>query len=121
MKKLLSLLVLALLAGLLPLAAVAQDPGVVETIDNAIEGPAPAPAAPALPGVAVAPLYDNGPMITHAGGGAGGADASVLQTNLGMNAYGFGHQLEYGYRVADDFEVDIASGWDLDAIQFFAY
>jgi hypothetical protein len=121
MKKLFSLLVLAFLVGLLPLAAVAQDPGVVETIDNAIDGPAPAPAAPAPRPIPDALLYDNGPMVTHPGGGSGGADASVLQTNLSMNTFGFGHQLYYGYRIADDFEVDDPGGWDLDAIQFFAY
>ncbi len=35
-------------------------------------------------------LYNNGPFITHpgGGGGAGGKDASAVQTNLGMSAYG---------------------------------
>jgi hypothetical protein len=64
-------------------------------------------------------LWDNGPLVTHPGGGSGGADASVLQTNLGMNTYGFGHQYSQGFRVADDFPVD--GDWTVDQITFFAY
>jgi len=65
-------------------------------------------------------LYDNGPLVTHPGGGAGGADASALQTALGMSTYGFGAQLSAGNRVADDFT--IASGnWTIETITFFTY
>ena len=67
-------------------------------------------------------LYDNGPMVTHPGGGAGGADASALQdVSLGMGTYGFGAQLSAGNRVADDFTVTDAAGWTIDTITFFAY
>lgn len=66
-------------------------------------------------------LYDNCPFITHPGGGYGGADASALQTTLGMGTYGFGHQLYYGYRVADDFEIIDPTGWNVDEIYFYAY
>jgi hypothetical protein len=66
-------------------------------------------------------LYDNGPQITHPGGGYGGADASALQTALGMNSYGFGQQFDLGYWVADDFVVADPGGWDLTGMQFFAY
>ena len=65
-------------------------------------------------------LYDNGPLITHPGGGSGGADASAVQTDLGMNTYGFGHQWQLGYSVADDFSVG-AGGWTIDSILFYAY
>ncbi|MBE2201473.1 MAG: hypothetical protein IAE79_22870, partial [Anaerolinea sp.] len=65
-------------------------------------------------------LYDNGPQVTHPGGGAGGADASAVQTGLGNSTYGFGHAVSSGFRVADDFEVT-GSGWFIDAITFFAY
>ena len=65
-------------------------------------------------------LYDNGPLVTHPGGGAGGADASALQTALGMTTYGFGHQVTANNRVADDFTVP-AGGWSIDDIVFFAY
>ncbi len=37
-------------------------------------------------------LYDNGPLVTHPGGGAGGADASAVQTALAMTLYGVGYQ-----------------------------
>lgn len=65
-------------------------------------------------------LYDNGPLVTHPGGGAGGADASALQTAIGMDTFGFGHQLSAGNRIADDFTVT-GSGWTVDTITFFAY
>jgi hypothetical protein len=65
-------------------------------------------------------LYDNGPLVTHPGGGAGGADASALQTAIGLNVYGFGHAVTSGFRVADDFTVT-GSGWTITDIVFFAY
>ncbi len=65
--------------------------------------------------------YDNGPLVTHPGGGSGGADASVLQTALSLNSYGFGHAISTGYRVADDFVVTDSAGWDVNTIQFYAY
>jgi hypothetical protein len=66
-------------------------------------------------------LYDNGPIVTHPGGGAGGADASALQTNLGMTVFGFGHAQSAGIRVADDFTVPAGETWSIDRITFFAY
>lgn len=65
-------------------------------------------------------LYDNGPLITHPGGGAGGADVSALQTALAMSTFGFGNQLTAGNRVADDFTVT-GGGWFIDTITFFGY
>lgn len=65
-------------------------------------------------------LYDNGPLVTHPGDGAGGADASALQTALLMSTYGFGNQVSAGNRVADDFTVT-GSGWLIDTITFFGY
>jgi hypothetical protein len=84
------------------------------------------PAVPPDPGAPVwagprAVLYDNGPLVTHPGGGAGGADASYLQTALGMTIYGFGHALSSGYRVADQFTVPAGQTWDLTNITTFAY
>ena len=65
-------------------------------------------------------LWDNGPLVTNPGGGAGGADASALQTALGLSTYGFGHAVSSGFRVADDFTVP-AGGWLVSDITFFAY
>jgi hypothetical protein len=82
-----------------------------------------APSAIGLASKPYAPtaiLFDNDPLVTHPGGGAGGADASALQTSLGMNTYGFGHQVSSGYRVADDFVVT-GGGWQVDRVTFYAY
>jgi len=65
-------------------------------------------------------LYDNGPLVTHPGGGLGGADASALQTTLGMGTYGFGAQVSAGNSVADDFTIS-GSAWDIGEIDFFSY
>lgn len=66
-------------------------------------------------------LFDNGPLITHPGGGAGGADASALQSVLSLNTYGLGGQVPPGNRLADDFEVTAESGWQLDLFEVFVY
>lgn len=65
-------------------------------------------------------LYDNGPMVTHPGGGSGGADASAVQTTLGNSSYGFNHSVSGAFRVADDFTVP-AGGWMIESFTFFAY
>jgi hypothetical protein len=65
-------------------------------------------------------LYDNGPLITHPGGGSGGADASALQTALTLTIYGFGAQISANNSVADDFTI-VGSDWAIDEIQFFTY
>ncbi|MBE2201341.1 MAG: immune inhibitor A [Anaerolinea sp.] len=66
-------------------------------------------------------LYDNGPLVTHPGGGAGGADDSRLQNStLLMTTLGFGNQFAVGNRMADDFTVP-AGGWTLDSVTFYAY
>ncbi len=132
--KLLNLLILTLLIlGALPLLATASPPEPQLTqiaspaeVADLVGGVEPA-APPAPEGTGPtwtypeAVLWDNGPLVTHPGGGAGGADASALQTALGMGIYGFGHQLSLGYRIADEFEITDPSGWDIDTITFFAY
>ena len=51
-------------------------------------------------------IYDNGPFINGLGTGVGGANESILQnTSLGMNTYGFGHQVAHNNRICDDFTV----------------
>ncbi|MDP8235065.1 MAG: S8 family serine peptidase [Candidatus Erginobacter occultus] len=66
-------------------------------------------------------LHDNGSIVTHPGGGAGGADVSVLQAVLGLSTYGFGHQISAGYRVADDFPVPEPDGWYIQSLTFLPY
>ena len=74
-----------------------------------------------FPSIAAADiLYDNGPLVTHPGGGSGGADASALQTSSGMTIYGFGYLFINGWRIADDFTVP-GGGWDIGTIDFFGY
>jgi hypothetical protein len=80
----------------------------------------PDPSAPMWDGPE-AILYDNGPLVTNPGGGAGGADASALQTGLGMSTYGFGHQFTAGNSMADDFTIPAGESWDITSITFFAY
>ncbi len=65
-------------------------------------------------------LYDNGPLVTHPAGGAGGADASALQSAILLDTYGFGYQLTAGNRIADDFTVT-GGGWFIETITFFGY
>ncbi len=105
----------------------AAAPGSAETVSNpALPTPhdlqlaQAGPTMPARPNAIQAVLYDNGGMVTHPAGGAGGADASALQTGLSLNTFGFGHADSTGYRVADDFTVP-AGGWIINAITFYAY
>ena len=66
-------------------------------------------------------LYDNGPLVTNPGAGAGGADVSLLSnTTLGETTLGYGHQVSDDNRVADDFTVT-GLGWNIDSIRFYAY
>jgi uncharacterized repeat protein (TIGR01451 family) len=66
----------------------------------------------------LAELYDNGPMITNPGAGAGGADVSAIQ--LPGTLYGTGAQQSVPNRVADDFTVP-AGGWDIQTMTFYTY
>lgn len=67
-------------------------------------------------------LYDNGPAYNQVGGGAGGANVSLLEvTALGMNTLGFGHQFSIGNRMADDFTVPAGATWTIDSLIFYAY
>ena len=63
-------------------------------------------------------LYENGPLITNPGAGAGGKDVSALQLN--NTAYGSNISISGGFRVADDFVVP-AGGWTIDTMTFYAY
>lgn len=81
---------------------------------------APAPA-PLAPNGTVVLLNGLPQLITHVGGGAGGADASRLQnTSLGMTIIGFGVQPSGPNRIADDFVVP-AAGWTINDVTLYTY
>jgi len=116
-KKLLGLMAVLLIVAAVPMWA-GNDRDLVNPSDPVVTNPAD-PNAPTWQGPE-AVLYDNGPLVTHPGGGAGGADASAVQTALLMSTYGFGHALTSGYRIADDFSFSDTE-WDIQTITFFAY
>jgi hypothetical protein len=98
-----------------------------ETIHNAanvdnVQPQVPA-ARPVSGGIEGSVIYDNGPIITHPGGGAGGNDASALQTALTLTIYGFGQQglSTVDNRVADDFTIADPDGWTIDGLCFYGY
>ncbi len=108
---------IVLLVAALPVAA-----------DNAFEpasaggvNVSPDPSAPVWDGPR-AVLWDNGPLVTSPGTGAGGADESILQsTSLGMNVLGFGIQFLSNNTMADDFTVPAGETWDITDMTFFGY
>jgi subtilisin-like proprotein convertase family protein len=97
-----------------------------ERVDSVLDEAAVVDEGTAVTAPVAAPvgnvLYDNGPLVNMPGGGAGGADASVLQTvSQAMVYFGYGHQVAMASSVADDFTVTDANGWFVDQITFFAY
>ncbi len=66
-------------------------------------------------------IHDNGPFVTHYGTGAGGANESVLQTGLGLTAYGFVHDAGTIDEIADDFTIPERAVWSIEAFTFYAY
>jgi cysteine-rich repeat protein len=64
-------------------------------------------------------IWDNGPFVTHPGGGCNGDDLSELCTAIGGSVYGYGAQVAYDYRIADDFTLDTAC--TIDSIRVYAY
>lgn len=113
------------LGALLTLATMAAAQS-SETIQNAglprWTAPWKAEDASTAPNVWRIPLaaLDNGPLVTHPGGGAGGADASRLQnTSLLMSTLGFTASTAGAFRIADNFTV--TAGWTINTITFFGY
>lgn len=73
-----------------------------------------------IPALHAQVLIDNGPIYNSVGTGAGGANESVLYTTtFAMGTIGFGHQLSFSNRVADDFIVP--GTWQIDSVVFYAY
>ena len=66
-------------------------------------------------------LWDNGPLITHPGGGYNGSDVSVLQTDLGLDTYGFSASRNNDIWLADDFVIGGPEDWQLTSITFYLY
>lgn len=107
-----------------PLPAMPYYPHVAQPASEKVGAPAanvPAQANAGTGPLWVAPLamlHDNGPLVTNAGAGAGGADASALQlTNID---YGANISVAAGFRAADDFTVP-SSGWNINTVTVFVY
>ena len=68
-------------------------------------------------------LHDQGPLVTHPGGGVGGADVSALDNSTlwhpAHTVLGFGAQRMLGYSVADEFTV--CGAWTVSDLEFFVY
>lgn len=70
-------------------------------------------------------LYDNGSIVTHPGGGAGGVDGSALDStgtyHVPHNLYGFGAQAPplADNALVDDFTV--CGTWNVSEIELFGY
>ena len=64
-------------------------------------------------------LFDNGPIQTGTGNGAGGGNTSAIGA-YGSTNFGFGHNATIPAYVADDFVVP-AGGWTLSDLQFLSY
>ena len=77
-------------------------------------GAAATVAASATAGVE---LWNNGPLVTYPGEGAGGADVSSISP--GLNNYGVNLN-QPSFRRADNFTVG-AGGWRITTFEAFAY
>jgi len=64
-------------------------------------------------------LWDNGPIVTSIGTGAGGADESILDITETTN--GFGCQWAADIRLSDEFVVPAGETWEIDTITLFGY
>ena len=65
-------------------------------------------------------IYDNGSIVTHPLGGAGGVDASALQNGPPLNhtTYGF-TSLNSAFTLADEFTV--CGSWNVTGFTVYAY
>jgi hypothetical protein len=59
--------------------------------------------------------------VNYPGSGYNETDASAVQTALGMNTYGFGHQRSRGYHLSDQFTITVPAGWNIETITLFAF
>lgn len=91
-----------------------------QAVDNQAAGPGPAYTAPeATWGGAAQVLFNNGPLITGIGNGAGGANTSAIE--LPGTLFGFGCQGNLGNRMADDFTIPAGETWVINQVTTFQY
>lgn len=62
-------------------------------------------------------VWNNGPLVTNPGAGAGGADASAISPGQGTFGGAYNNAT---YRLAEDFTVT-GGGWNITSMQFFGY
>ncbi len=74
-------------------------------------------AGSAMAGIAGGSLWNNGPLVTNPGAGAGGADVSAISP--GQSGYG-GNFNQPSFARADDFTVS-GGGWNITSMTFFGY
>lgn len=72
------------------------------------------------PSVAAQVLHDNGPLVTGAGNGSGGANTSAVQSGVNQTVTGIGASIAGETRVADNFTVP-PSGWLVSGLRLFAF
>lgn len=77
--------------------------------------------AGSLASVVAADVYTNGSVITDPGAGAGGKDASALQSQLGLQTIAFANQVSVGNRLADDFAIPSCKQWKITGFNFLGY
>lgn len=70
-------------------------------------------------GSAQAAIYSNGSLITNPTGGFGGAPISELTSPA--STFGFGATSAANNRLADDFTITDAAGWNINSLSFFGY
>ena len=116
--RLLGVLAIALMLSSVSAPLFAQRTEDLGSVVSPAVQPAPGSASPMVRGSNV--LYDNGPLITDVGTGAGGADESSLESALGLNTLGFGIQGP-DTRMADQFSVPAGEEWNIETCTFYTY
>lgn len=66
-------------------------------------------------------LFNNGPVVNVPNGGAGGADASAIQTAYLLSSFGWSHAVADGTRVADNFTIPAGEHWTIDRVTLYAF
>mgnify|MGYP006921597522 CR=1 FL=1 len=64
-------------------------------------------------------LYENGPIVTHPGGGPGGTDYSAVQTRIGQQTSGWSVRGQVGDRIADEFTIPDGQVWLTESVSLY--